>query len=85
MENVCLKLLKMMTNVIFPKVLMILSFVGIGLVFVSGLAVNFWGLSFGMNIRNILSTVTGILIALFFTGFQVSLIFTLKENIKEIK
>ena len=68
-----------------PKVLMILSFVGIGLVFVSGLAVNFWGLSFGMNIRNILSTVTGILIALFFTGFQVSLIFTLKENIKEIK
>ena len=68
-----------------PKVLAILSFVGIGLVFVSGLAVNIWGLSFGMNIRNILSTVTGILIALFFTGFQVSLIFTLKENIKEIK
>ncbi len=68
-----------------PKVLAILSFVGIGLVFVSGIAVNFWGLSFGMNIRNILSTVTGILIALFYTGFQVSLIFTLKENIKEIK
>lgn len=68
-----------------PKVLAILSFVGIGLVFLSGIAVNIWGLSFGMNIRNILSTVTGILIALFYTGFQVSLIFTLKENTKEIK
>ncbi len=68
-----------------PKVLAILSFVGIGLVFVSGIAVNFWGMSFGMNIRNILSTITGILIALFYTGFQVSLIFTLKENTKEIK